>query len=69
MGYRHLNGVGVPESCPAAGAFYENAALAAGEWLDERRRRSVEHANPVDAEHLTQGHLFSNRVVSIGRWR
>ena len=23
----------------------------------------------VDAEHLTQGHLFSNRVVSIGRWR
>jgi hypothetical protein len=23
----------------------------------------------VDGAHLTQGHLFSNRVVSIGRWR
>ena len=53
LGYRYAMGVGVPESSAAAGAFYENAAMSAAEWLDGRRRRTVEQANPVDSEHLT----------------
>ena len=37
MGYRYANGVGVVESCPTSGVYYESAALHAAEWLDERR--------------------------------
>ena len=42
MGYRYANGVGVVESCPTSGVYYESAALHAAEWLDERR-----HAVPT----------------------
>ena len=53
LGYRHALGVGVPESCPTSGVYYEAAAQSAAEWLDMRRQRSVEQSNPVEAEHLT----------------
>ena len=53
MGFRRAYGIGLVESCPESATYYEDAAKAAIDGIDERRAHTADQSSPNEVDHLT----------------
>ena len=67
VAFRHAHGIGVRESCPDSAVWYEQAAEAAVDGLDETRRKTPEMSNAGDQDHLTLLSLGMKSAQQDGR--